>query len=126
MLEMGTRVEVLDIDVSKDIRILAENDDRTCLTRTSLRMRQDIPTVNHEHSVAQNMVAMNSENLNTDIVCFKLVRRASRSFVRVTTKQAEDTDSYRGRNFYRHRAGKKMYIITGNKGFIKKFAGDAL
>lgn len=75
--------------------ITMEEDDQTCLTRTGFRGRQNIPAVRDDKSNAQNMVAMNSESSNTEVVSLKLVRRAGRSSVGATTKQAKDIESYR-------------------------------
>lgn len=67
------KVESLEIDVGKAVRIPLEDGDQTYLRRTSFRRRQSISTVNVEKSIAQNIAAINSENANTDVVCSKLV-----------------------------------------------------
>lgn len=106
---------------------MREDDDQTCFRRNTLRSCRDIQAVIDEHSVAQNMMDMNSENSNSNIVYSKLVRRASRSFVGAAMKHAKRIKCYRDRNFMLETELTKMKdITTSNRRFIKKLAADAV
>lgn len=119
--------ELLDTDVSNDVRIPREENDQTFLWITSLGRSRNISTANGRQSFAQNVVAMNSENSITDINGSKLVRVAGPSFFGVATKQAKNIKSYRERNFMLETELTEMRDIANNKeAFIKKIADDAL
>lgn len=126
--EDGERAtDFLDIELSKEAKILQEGDDQNLLRRTRLRGRRNISGENDEQSVAQNKVAMNSENSNREFFCSKTVKQGSSSLAGLTTTQAEDIESYRVANVtLKTELGKIRDIVSSNKCFAKKLADDVL
>lgn len=66
--------QLLNIYVSKGTRSPGKDDDPTFQGIISLRSIRNSPAVNDEKSIAQNMVAMNSVNVNNKIFSSQLLR----------------------------------------------------
>lgn len=83
--------------------------------------------MNDEQSVAEYMVANDSENKNTDIVGSKLVRRSSHLFVTVVAIQDSNIQSYR-RHLYMKEAELVLMsdIFKNYRHFFKKITDDGL
>lgn len=92
-------VQIWEISSSKNSRIAQEDEHQSCFARIILRTRQNILAAFDEQSVAQIILAMNSENEKSQPVFFRQVSRAGPSLPVVLTKQTKDIKSYVERYF---------------------------